>query len=231
MKKIIFTDVQNPQGVLDIPKPGNKHIPEWYRTAESFPMGKKIPTTDGTPYATVKRCKPVYDALTAGYIITTHTDLHITQEGGLPMYHWITDEPAIQFQPKFQIEGVPELKGEIAGTRLNHPWSIKTPRGWSVLVMQPAYRETPFNVIPGIVDTDKYRAPFNTFFTLKDPNFTGIIPAGTPYAQIIPIKRENWISKAGGPKELLEYNILIAKMKTVYFDRYRDFWWSRKSYK
>ena len=31
------------------------------------------------------------------------------------------------------------------------------------------------------------------FFIIK--GFTGILPAGTPYAQILPFKRENWSSE------------------------------------
>jgi hypothetical protein len=31
------------------------------------------------------------------------------------------------------------------------------------------------------------------FFVVK--GFTGVLPAGTPYAQMLPFKRENWESK------------------------------------
>jgi hypothetical protein len=43
----------------------------------------------------------------------------------------------------------------------------------------------------GIVDSDKYHGAGNIPFFLKE-EFEGLIPKGTPYAQIIPIKRAEW---------------------------------------
>ena len=46
----------------------------------------------------------------------------------------------------------------------------------------------------GIVDNDKVHLPGTMpFFVLK--GVSGFIPAGTPYAQIIPFKREHWESE------------------------------------
>ena len=45
----------------------------------------------------------------------------------------------------------------------------------------------------GIVDNDKVKMPGTMpFFVLKGT--TGLLPAGTAYAQIIPFKREHWES-------------------------------------
>ena len=43
----------------------------------------------------------------------------------------------------------------------------------------------------GIIDSDKYSSPGNLPFFIKE-GFTGMIPAGTPYLQIVPIKRSSW---------------------------------------
>lgn len=43
----------------------------------------------------------------------------------------------------------------------------------------------------GIMDTDRCFDSGNMPFFLKE-NFEGLIPKGTPYAQIIPIKRKKW---------------------------------------
>jgi hypothetical protein len=40
------------------------------------------------------------------------------------------------------------------------------------------------------------------FFVVK--GFTGIIPAGTPYAQMLPFKRENWESEVDASIQLSE---------------------------
>jgi hypothetical protein len=45
--------------------------------------------------------------------------------------------------------------------------------------------------LPGVVDTDNLLTEINPPFRMKN-GWTGVIPAGTPIAQIIPFKRENW---------------------------------------
>ena len=49
--EIIFTDIHNPDGVLEKPKPASEYIPQWYKDAKSYldPSGKKAPTLDNTP--------------------------------------------------------------------------------------------------------------------------------------------------------------------------------------
>jgi hypothetical protein len=43
------------------------------------------------------------------------------------------------------------------------------------------------------------------FFVVK--GFTGIIPAGTPYAQMLPFKRENWESEINDDISHIEMSI------------------------
>ena len=50
---------------------------------------------------------------------------------------------------------------------------------------------SPIKVFEGIVDTDQQHI-MNFPFVYKDPEFEGIIPAGTPIVQVIPFKREKW---------------------------------------
>jgi hypothetical protein len=69
------------------------------------------------------------------------------------------------------------------------------------------------------------------FLKLRDPNFEGMIPAGTPLVQVIPFKRESWISSLGGEPEKKKYNSDLHKFMTVFFDRYKKFWWVKKDYK
>ena len=69
------------------------------------------------------------------------------------------------------------------------------------------------------------------FIKLVDSKFEGMIPAGTPFAQIIPIKRDNWKSRLGSKKEKDKYNSDAVKFQTVFFDRYKKFWWNKKEYK
>jgi hypothetical protein len=235
MPKIIFTDIKHPKGAFEKPKPASEYIPEWYKHAKSYlsPNGKKVPSLDRSiPGNTIKRCMPLWDMMVAGYIIETPYDIYVHRmEDGSPYFQWGIND-AIAFQPIEQVQNHPWFDGEKAGVRIVHPWSIKTPKGWSILIMQPQHREpTPIEIIAGIVDTDDYSPPFNMFIKLRDPNFEGLIPKGTPFAQIIPFKREKWSSELGGEKEIAKYNSDVSKFFTVIFDRYKKFFWQRKEYR
>jgi hypothetical protein len=81
------------------------------------------------------------------------------------------------------------------------------------------------------VDSDDFSIPFNMFLKLRDPNFEGMIPAGTPFLQIIPFKREAWTSSVGGEKERKKHEADVKKFQRVFFDRYKKFWWNKKEYK
>jgi hypothetical protein len=233
MKKIIFTDIVHPDGVLEKPKPASQYVPKWYKDAKPYtdPSGKKAPTMDNTPAATIKRCMPVWDLMTAGYIIETPYDIYIRQTPTGPYFQWGSFE-SIAFQTHEQFQNHPYSRDINYAVRILHPWSIKTPKGWSVLICEPQHQEpTPIITANGIVDTDKYSLPFNMFIKLRDPNFEGMIPAGTPFAQIIPFKRESWVSKLGGDDERKRYHFDLARFQTIFFDRYKKFWWSKKEYK
>lgn len=237
MEKIIFTDVHNPEGVLAKPKPASEYIPEWYKNAKSYlsPDGRKRAIREDEPndgvLASIKRCMPLYDMMTAGYIIETPYDIYVHQKPEGPYFQWFSND-AIAFQPEVQLQQHPAFPKGRNGVRIQHPWGIQTPKGWSILIMNPTHREeTPIHIVPGIVDTDTYPIPFNMFIILNDPDFEGMIPAGTPFAQVIPLKRESWISELGGEKERNLRNIAVAKMNTVFFDKYKKFWWQRKEYK
>lgn len=237
MEIITFTDINNEEGVLAKPKPASEYIPDWYKKAEPYLSadGKKRPIRDDEGFvgalSTVKRCKPLWDMMTAGYIIETPYDIYVHQVNGKPYYQW-GDNEAIAFQPEVQLQGHPSFPQGLDGVRIVHPWSITTPKGWSVLIIPPTHRTpSPIQTSSGIVDTDQFSLPFNMFFTLTDPKFEGMIPAGTPFAQVIPLKRASWKSRLGGSKEREKFRQDAGKMRTVFFDRYKKFWWQRKEYR
>ena len=231
--EIIFTDIDNPEGVLQKPKPASEYIPQWYKDAKSYTSdnGKKEPSLDGRPMATIKRCMPLWDLMTAGYIIETPYDIYVRQTPDGPYFQW-GEMQAIAFQTIEQFQNHPYSRDINYSVRILHPWSIKTPKGWSVLICEPQHHEpTPLITTNGIVDTDEFSLPFNMFLKLRDPKFEGMIPAGTPFVQVIPFKRETWTSKLGGKKEKNKYTSDVRKFSTVFFDRYKKFWWQRKEYK
>jgi hypothetical protein len=231
--EIIFIDIENPEGVLEKPKPASEYIPDWYKNAKSYtdPSGKKAPNLDDIPNSTIKKCMPLWDMMTAGYIIETPYDIYVRQTQDGPYFQW-GDKQAIAFQSMEQTQNHPYFRDINYAVRILHPWGIKTPKGWSCLIMEPQHNEpSPIITSSGIVDTDEFNIPFNMFLKLRDPNFEGMIPAGTPFAQIIPFKRENWTSRLGNEKEKLQAQSNGIKLLRVFFDRYKKFCWQKKEYK
>ena len=96
-KEIKFTNVFG----LDFfpPKPAVKEVPDWYRNTPEYigNQGKKI-TEPGSTAHTIKKCIPVFDAITSGYILYTQVDIQVTKQDGLPYYTW-SDQSAISFHP------------------------------------------------------------------------------------------------------------------------------------
>jgi hypothetical protein len=99
------------------------------------------------------------------------------------------------------------------------------------MFLQPLHRESVFTILPGIVDTDTYTAPVNFPFVLNDPKFEGLIPCGTPIAQVIPFKRDGWKLNLGDDIQLRKVNSLINVLRKSFFDSYKTRYWFKKEYK
>jgi len=218
------------------PVPASKLIPDWYKNLESHVGGEKKPHEEGSTRTTAKRCMPIFDAISSGYIISTHADLWISQktdEDGktYPYYQWANFN-AIDFHPKHQLPEHPDGAGhELTYPKWTNTWAITTPLGYSCIFIPPLHRETPIMIFPGVVDTDKYRSPVNFPFVLRNTKMEGLIPAGTPIAQVIPFKRDSWKTKIGDEKELIDQEKITRKLKTLFFDSYKRQFRQPKEYR
>ncbi len=226
-KEITFTNVLG----LDFfpPKPAIKEVPKWYKDTPEYvdKQGKKI-IDDRLPH-TIKKCMPIFDSITAGYILYTQVDIQVLQVDGLPHYSWPSQD-AINFHPIEQAPLHPAKNGA-PYPKWNNSYAISTPPGYSVLFTAPMHRESMFTILDGIVDTDTYKAPVNFPFVLNDVKWEGIIPAGTPMAQAIPFKRESWKHKIGSDKQIKEAKLLHAKLHTYFFNSYKSQFWFKKDYR
>ena len=231
------------------PKPADKFVPDWYKKLESYIGGVKEPKGNGEAAITAKRCMPIFDSISGGYILTTYVDVWVKQEPQVPegtviddntdmsifptqpFYEWPSFIP-IQFHSAEQMPEHPKRNGHISYPKWINPWAIKTPPGYSVLFIPPMHRDSVFNILPGIVDTDKYSAPVNFPFTLNQPEkFDGLIPAGTPIAQVIPFKRDAWQMELGTVEDFNEQANITTKLRTKFFDSYKTQYRQIKEYK
>jgi hypothetical protein len=107
---------------------------------------------------------------------------------------------------------------------------MKTPRGWSILVVQPLNRfDLPWTITSGIMDTDQYSTSGNIPFFIRE-DFDGIIAEGTPIAQVIPFKRQDWKSEIDDDNQA---NPPVSFLNNVFnppFNFYKRTFWKRKKY-
>jgi len=225
---IIFTNTSGFED-LEKPQPASKFIPDWYKDMQSYINGEKRPDGNGGTFATIKRCMPVFDAFTAGYIITLPADVYVSIKDGQQYFEW-SSLGLVAFHPVEQAPEHPARNQHAYPKWISH-WSIRTPKGYSTLFVQPMHRESVFTILPGIVDTDEYYAPVNFPFVINDPEFQGLIPKGTPIGQLIPFKRDSWTMKIGDEKEFKEQKRITESLSTKFFDRYKTMFRKDKNYR
>ena len=233
MKKIIFTNTTDSSiSEKYYPKPASFVLPEWYKKTQSYLGKDKNIGFDGSITSTIKKCIPVFDALTSGYIISTHCDIIIKKIPDTNEVLYMPSEAnTIEFHSVEQAPYHPNMNHHPYPKFIN-PWGIKTPLGYSCFFMPPVHGGNKFfTIIEGVVDTDTYSAPVNFPFVLKDINFEGLIPAGTPIAQVIPFKREEWKMINGNEEELQNIKNINRLLGSKFFDRYKTLFWFKKSYR
>jgi hypothetical protein len=227
MKDIVFT-LRNGVGNFP-PKPAISILPDWYKNTDEYIHKKKEVVSPHIP-STIKKCMPVFDVMTAGYIIFTQVDVFVNQTDVGPNY-WYPSNEAITWHPVIQAPLHPKNNTH-PYPKFNNFYAIKTPKGYSTLFINPCHQpNSPFEIFEGLVDTDGYVAPINFPFVLKDAKWSGLIPAGTPIAQLIPIKRDDWKMSIGDYKETEESKEVETYILSKWFIAYKSKYWNRKTYK
>jgi hypothetical protein len=233
--KITFVSISTDPSIPE-PVPAIKKIPDWYKSIPRYINKEKKPDIDNIVDGTIKTCMPVLDAMSAGYLILSSSDIYISKKPEGTLYQWANHD-AITFHNPNQITGYPKsdvkLKGE-KPPKFTNNWIVKTPKNYSCLFVTPFHHDLPFTTLPGIVDTDTYFNAVNFPF-IPDPDFEGLIPRGTPIAQVIPFKRNSWSMSVESLEESSKLQKMFLKVKgnlnSEYFDKYKKYYWSKKQYK
>jgi hypothetical protein len=231
MKEIIFTldfgDEHLPEKYY--PVPAKNMIPEWYKKMVSFHADENNAIKKSTQ--TMKRCMPVFDSFTAGYLILTHSDITVSVENGITDYKWAYDTgDLITFHDGRQMIGYRGFDLPMGAPKLKNPWGIKTPKGYSCYFMPPPHRNpSGLRILEGVVDTDTYTNSVQFPFLL-DEGFVGDIPAGTPIAQVIPFKRDNFKMSIGSNADRTANHAAMRLAKSTWLNGYRNFFRQEKNY-
>jgi len=235
-----------------VPSPTQSEIPQWYKDADRFaknpigeyykapkevcPFPKEGTKDDYGKIPTWKACPAIMDAFSTGYVLKTPCDLTFfkTPSGSIDVK--IDDVRHKDFCSK-----------RLAMPQFEHPkgfyndhfawypdWGLELPEGYSALFMTPMNRfDLPFMNTTGIVDNDSVHL-LGTFPFFIAEGWEGTIPAGTPYVQILPFKRENWAHEIEFQTQETIYAKMIANAN---FYRqpdggiYKNKVWTRREYK
>lgn len=221
------------------PKPTIKTIPEWYRKADRFaikPDGEywKDPFVGGK-IPTWKACPAVFDIMGTGYVYRTPCDIEFYEENGTIKVKVLDpqNKDFIQNRPPMP-QFTPPMGYHEVHFAWWSDWAVEVPEGYSVLYTQPFNRfELPFLTTSGIIDNDKVNLPGTMpFFVVK--GFTGVLPAGTPYAQMLPFKREDWESEVDDKvpymKMAMDNNANSKKYRVPDGGVYQKEVWTRRVY-
>jgi hypothetical protein len=239
MNEIKFWSHQEYNNVDTQPVSSKKAIPKWFLKASKYwkgldggPIVVNYETNEMSP--SFKKCPALVDAFTSGYIFLTPCDVEIFEKDGEQNiraeegFEKFCNKPEIPpkdfYVPKHYTEG---------SYHWFPNWGFILPKGYSALVVHPMnHYDLPFLTINGIMDSDVYDLPgYQPFFVRKD--FTGIIPKGTPYMQVIPFKRENWKSSFEylTEKEMSDrYDDHEKRYRAAFGGVYRRETWSDKKY-
>jgi hypothetical protein len=223
--------------VCEKPYPAQKSIPEWHKNMKPYlvdeenPNGDKLLIRNSHSNATAKKCLPMLDSISSGYIIPLWADVLVTKKNNDAHITWRVDEDvfALHGSSSLEIPAPPGYSSQVF-KYISH-LKIKTPKGYSIMINQPnGHYDLPFYALPAIIDSDKSEID-NSFPVRIKSDFEGIIEKGTPIIQVTPFKRENWSSKFSWitPEQhrMQENKWFKSTIKNNYSKRI----WSKKEYK
>jgi hypothetical protein len=199
------------------PYPAVKQLPEWftksspYYASNVYPDDGKLHFRQKVANATFKKCVPLLDSLSSGYIIPLWADVMVEQENNFPYIYWKTERDI------FEEHGLPskEIPAPVGYDQVVYKylncWIPQTPKGYSCLIVSPlGYNDLAFKAVPAIVDTD--RSTLELVFPMwVKSGFEGIVEKGTPMIQIIPFKRDDWDSTFDYYEDGEYYNVISQK--------------------
>lgn len=219
-------------GFIPEPYPAKKFIPEWFKRLQPKLKDPDKDGPGGLQSSTIKRCPPFLDAMSVGWIIPTAADIEIktNNDGSYVEYKWQFQGNMMESHGTDQITGHPKLP--LPPVKFINHWLIDVPEGWSVMFVPPLNRPNDiFECMSGIVDCDGYYEYVNFPGQILKKNWEGIIPAGTPLVQAIPIKRDNFEIKGNVQPINQQHRERLTnqrKHRNIHESEYRDNIWTKK---
>ena len=219
--------------------PASQAIPTWYKEASTYMPGVKMYDKQ---HITFKACPAILDSMLQGNVLPLWADIWVepSEDGSTPVFSWAkgldkgeVDIPFVIIHPPSLPRGFQpfeELSSAPSTIKLNSPWLVNTPKGYSMLTIPPLNnRDSRFEAVAGVICTDEFTTYINIPLIWKAPlNYEGLIERGTPLIQMIPFKREVFKQELGFTTDdggrLLSKQIACArKVGSVFRGGYRKF--------
>ena len=213
------------------PVPISKIVPKWY---------KNIPVSfdheDGqmkqADVPTIKKCVPVLDYMTCGYVILNPYETEIRfepdQEGILRASNVCPADEYISGHPFGQ---APVLMNGVKNHyfKISNPWKVVTPPGYSCHFYPPFFNiNEDYKMFPAIVDTDKHDDAVNFVGVGIKRSFT--IKPGDPLMVVYPFKRDDWKMKSSY-QDFTGKNRYKYWVKKMWHGTYATFFHSKKKFR
>ena len=225
--------------IQEKPYPAVKNIPAWFKNQVPYeinPFDKslsdgKVHVRERTANATFKKCVPLLDGMSSGYIVPLWADVEIVQ-GDQPIIYWKTLHDVFKPHGENTRNMTPPPGYNNQVFKYSNCWIPQTPKGYSCLVTSPfGHNDLPFKAVPAVVDTDRSSLELVFPVWVKD-NFSGIVEKGTPIAQIIPFKRDDWDSTFDYYENGEYLNVIEEKnFNSTIVGHYIKNIWSKKKFK
>jgi hypothetical protein len=233
----------------DFPVPTKVNMPEWYKKLEHGHQDENL-----TIQRTIKGCMPFLDTLVSGYCLKLPVDYKIefgvkNDDEGNPIVKLTTSIDEVGATPILKAKGInipgpgmhtsDQVKGspfiqknggeKMPFLKINNPWRIKTPKGYSCLFVNPMNNKPQdyFEIIPAIVQTDTYNFQEINFPIImnyeKHKNVNVTLQKGLPYVQIIPFKRDDWQMVVKPIKNIEKHKASFWNLQ--FLNRYKNMFW------
>jgi len=191
----IWSDIEGIPGVEPI-KESHNFMPKWWTNTPSWQNDKvlkdnKINNLQNK--GTVKRCPAIPEFMSMGFVVPLWCDLRVEifDDGS-----WKWNTPAAEFTfdnhgPSQLADFLPKHAKPSIVMKPNCPWRVKTPKGVSLLQLPMMWHFNPvFTVAGAVIWTDIHHEINQQMMFHKKGVFE--LQRGTPLAQYIPIRRENF---------------------------------------
>jgi hypothetical protein len=240
MKLIHFT--ADARGNLGQPLPIKKLIPDWYKDGETYYVDEDEHNNhdhdasnndEPKQHAGLKTCAPFLDVMISGYALVTPFDIYVGRdESGDLDIKWNAPGDWSDFiaeRPSKSGATIPRPAGHLPNHLVwSSRWGWKVPMGYSAIVTHPFNRfDLPFTTMSGLIDSDKFFGNGNIPFFIKE-GFFGLIPEGTPFAQVVPVKRKSWKMVVNDSFRSIYYR--QGKLVREKENSYKKKMWIRKVY-